>query len=84
MRPEDLVGRRIRFLPFTKRCVYGKHLECLEAVVVAAKPFNDDAYSLHIEPYSHRPHRPEWQQGIRLGRDFIVVEGVEIPYSWRN
>ena len=81
MRPEDLVGRRVRFLPFTKGCVYGSHLECLEAVVVAAKQFNDDAYSLRIEPYSRIP---QWQQGIRLGRDFEVTDGGEIPYSWRS
>lgn len=79
MKPEDLVGRRIRFLPRKRGCVYGTQLEGVSCYVTAAKADYENSYQLHLD----RNGKPLWQTGIRLGLDFEVVDDGEIPYSWR-
>lgn len=80
MRPEDLVGRRTRFLPRKRGCVYGIHLENVNCSVLEARVCSDGGYNMRLKPEGQGI---QWQCGIRLGLDFEVIDDGEIPYSWR-
>lgn len=92
MKPEDLVGRRIRFLPYGERngqWTVHNFKTGTEAVVIKVNP------SMHS-----RQDRPLWlltfEREVVISRtyktrehhawpnvDFEVIDEGEIPYSWR-
>ena len=92
MKPEDLVGRRIRFLPKGKRNgqVTVHMLKAgTEAVVVKVGP---SSHSLQDRPLWFLTFEQEIQ--VRCGYntkehhawpnvDFEIIDDGELPYSWR-
>lgn len=81
MKPEDLVGRRIRFLPKGRRNgEYTIHAmkPGTESVVTKCVGESDGAVHLHFK----RVDNAEYQI-VRHNVDFEVIDDGGIPYSWR-
>lgn len=83
MRPEDLVGRRIRFIP--RRAGYTMHAmdDLLEtSIVKCEEPSVNSGVSSGFQIYFESSGRMLYQIA-RLNIDFEVIDDGEIPYSWR-